>query len=55
MNKTHPSVAQRLVDYIHNFGYGQLPSEVVAHSKLVILDTFGAIIAASNPKYSASR
>ena len=55
LNKTHPSVAQRLVDYIHNFGYDQLPSEVVAHSKLVILDTLGAIIAASNPKYSASR
>jgi 2-methylcitrate dehydratase PrpD len=43
-----------LVNYIQKFEYEHIPANVVAHSKLVILDTLGAIIAASNPKYSAS-
>jgi 2-methylcitrate dehydratase PrpD len=32
-----------------------VPPEVVAHAKLMLLDTLGAMLAASNPRYSATR
>jgi 2-methylcitrate dehydratase PrpD len=32
-----------------------VPKDVIAHAKLILLDTLGAMLAASNPKYSATR
>src|SRR3972149_6252960 len=37
------------------FRLRDVPPEVVAHSKLILLDTIGAMLAASNRKYSATR
>lgn len=45
----------RVVDYVLGFGYDDIPEEVVEHSKIVMLDTVGAMLAASNPAYPASR
>jgi len=44
----------KITDYIVDFCYGCIPEEVVEHSKLVVLDTIGAMLAASNPSYPAS-
>jgi 2-methylcitrate dehydratase PrpD len=43
--------AQRLA----TFRLKDVPREVVAHAKLMLLDTLGAMLAASNSKYSATR
>lgn len=43
----------KIADYIADFSYGGIPHEVVERSKLVILDTIGAMIAAANPSYLA--
>ena len=45
----------RIVDYVLEFDYDNIPDKVVEHTKIIILDTLGAILAASNPKYPASR
>jgi 2-methylcitrate dehydratase PrpD len=37
------------------FRLRDVPPEVVVHSKLILLDTIGAMLAASNRKYSATR
>ncbi|MBI1928805.1 MmgE/PrpD family protein [Candidatus Poribacteria bacterium] len=56
MSKAYATpVICRLVDFIQQFEYAALSASVISQSKTVILDTLGAIIAASNPKYSASR
>jgi 2-methylcitrate dehydratase PrpD len=48
-------LTENLVDYIIAFDNGAIPNEVIEYSKLVILDTIGAMIAATNPSYSAGR
>ena len=50
-----PSVAARLAEQVAAFRLKDVPEEVVAHAKLILLDTIGAMLAASNRKYSASR
>src|SRR5262249_5790841 len=49
------SVSQTLAERIAAFRYQDLPDELVAHSKLYLLDTLGAMLVASAPKYPASR
>jgi len=43
--------AQRL----HRFRLREVPKQVVAQAKPILLDTIGAMLAASNRKYSATR
>ena len=45
----------KLVDYIEAFYYENMPSEVISRSKLILLDTLGAILAASSPEYEGTR
>lgn len=45
----------KIADYIQGFDYGDIPREVVEHTKIVILDTMGAMLSASNSAYPASR
>lgn len=44
---------EKITDHIVGFGFSAIPEEVVEHSKLVILDTIGAMLAAANPSYPA--
>lgn len=48
-------LTQRLAEYIKGFTFENMPEEVVSRSKLILLDTLGAILAASSPNYSAGR
>ncbi|HEV8439302.1 MAG TPA: MmgE/PrpD family protein [Methylomirabilota bacterium] len=50
-----PAVSQQLADRIAAFRYSDLPSDLVAQAKLYLLDTLGAMLVASAPKYPASR
>ena len=52
---TEGSYTSRIADYALEFDYSDIPEEVVKHTKVVILDTVGAMLAASNPIYPASR
>jgi len=52
---TEGSYTSRIADYALEFDYDDIPEEVVKHTKVVILDTVGAMLAASNPIYPASR
>ncbi len=45
----------QLANHLAAFRLRQVPPEVVAQAKLMLLDTLGAMLAASNPKYSATR
>ena len=46
---------EKLLDHALSFRYRDIPVEVVEHSKTVILDTIGAMLAASDPRYPAGR
>lgn len=46
---------RQVVDFVHDLSFNDLPGEVIEHTKLVLLDTIGALIAASNSKYDAGR
>lgn len=46
---------KKVVDFVYDLSFNDLPDEVIAHTKLVLLDTIGALIAASNSKYDAGR
>jgi 2-methylcitrate dehydratase PrpD len=46
---------EKLLDYALSFRYRDISENVVDHSKTVILDTIGAMLTASDPRYSASR
>ncbi len=46
---------EKLLDHATSFRYGDIPEDVVGHSKTVILDTIGAMLAASDPRYPAGR
>jgi len=50
-----PSVSRALAQRISRFRYRDLPPDVVAHAKLYLLDTIGAMLAAAAPRYPASR
>jgi 2-methylcitrate dehydratase PrpD len=45
----------RLADYAAAFRYEQLPVEGIAAARTIVLDTLGALLLGSLPKYSASR
>ncbi len=48
-------VSRELAERIARFRYRDLPADVAAHAKLYLLDTIGAMLAASPPRYPASR
>ena len=48
-------VSARLAERISSFRYQDLPDGVVAHAKRCLLDTLGAMLVASSPRYPASR
>jgi 2-methylcitrate dehydratase PrpD len=52
---TSALVSQRLAERIATFRYQDLPADLVAQAKLYLLDTLGAMLAASSPRYPASR
>jgi 2-methylcitrate dehydratase PrpD len=45
----------QMAERLAAFRLRDVPPEVVAHAKLILLDTLGAMLAASSPKYSATR
>ncbi len=49
------SVSQRLAERIAAFHYRDMPADLVAQAKLYLLDTLGAMLVASAPRYPASR
>lgn len=49
------SVSAQIADRLAKFRLKHVPTDVVSHAKLILLDTLGAMLAASNPKYSATR
>jgi len=49
------SLSAQFAERLATFRLKEVPKEVVAHAKLLLLDTLGAMLAASNPKYSATR
>ena len=54
MTKPSPRSTQ-LAERLAAFRLSDVPPEVVAHARLILLDTLGAMLAASSPKYSATR
>jgi 2-methylcitrate dehydratase PrpD len=50
-----PSLATRFAEQVAAFRLKDVPPEVVAHARLILVDTLGAMLAASNPRYSAGR
>lgn len=55
MEEKLTGLTDRFVRYIEDFSFDSMPPEVVRQSKLILLDTLGAILAASSPRYSGSR
>jgi len=49
------AVTLRLAERVAAFRHQGLPPELVAHAKLYLLDTLGAMLVASAPKYPGSR
>jgi 2-methylcitrate dehydratase PrpD len=49
------TIVADVVKFAKDLAFRDLPSGVVEHAKLVLLDTLGVLLAASNPKYSAPR
>ena len=52
---TPTSATRAIVEFSTRFDYRQIPPEVVQQGKLIILDTIGAMLAASDPQYPGSR
>jgi 2-methylcitrate dehydratase PrpD len=48
-------VTRKVVAFARETGFRDLASPVVTHAKLVLLDTLGAMLSASNPKYPAGK
>lgn len=46
---------ERLVRYAAGFRFDRLPEEAVAEIKTLVLDSLGAMLAASHPRYSSTR
>jgi len=55
MKEQPRGLTHKFAEYIKEFTFESMPPEVVHRSKLILLDTLGAILAASSPHYSASR
>ena len=49
------AVTLRLAERVAAFRHQDLPPELVAHAKLYLLDTLGAMLVASAPQYPGSR
>ncbi len=49
------SVSRELAERIARFHYRDLPGDLVAHAKLYLLDTIGAMLVAAAPRYPAGR
>jgi len=49
------SLAVRFAQQLANFRLKDVPDDVIAHARLMLLDGLGAMLAASAPKYSATR
>ena len=45
----------QLAERLAAFRLSDVPPEVVSHARLILLDTLGAMLAASSPRYSATR
>ncbi|HTU02631.1 MAG TPA: MmgE/PrpD family protein, partial [Candidatus Sulfotelmatobacter sp.] len=50
-----PSLSAEFAERIASFRLKDIPADVVEHARLMLLDTLGAMLAASAPKYSATR
>jgi 2-methylcitrate dehydratase PrpD len=50
-----PSIAAQFAERLAAFRLKDVPPAVVAHARFILLDTLGAMLAASAPKYSATR
>jgi 2-methylcitrate dehydratase PrpD len=48
-------VSSLLAERLAAFRLREVPSGVIAHTRLILLDTIGAMLAASAPRYSATR
>ena len=46
---------ESLARFITEFSYNDMPPEVIARSKIILLDTLGAMLAASDPVYPGSK
>ncbi|MBW1696806.1 MAG: MmgE/PrpD family protein [Deltaproteobacteria bacterium] len=53
--KKSGSITERIVHFLKHLSFDELPADVVSQAKLVVLDTLGAMLAATKPKYSAGR
>lgn len=49
------SISSRFAERLAAFRFQDLPPEVVLHAKLALLDTLGAMLLASSPRYPAGR
>lgn len=49
------SLMSKIINFTQKLNYEDIPPAVVDHTKLVVLDTLGAILAASNPRYNAGK
>ena len=49
------NLTQKLAEFVKNISLTDVPTDVIDCSKLVLLDTLGAMMAASAPKYSAGK
>jgi 2-methylcitrate dehydratase PrpD len=49
------SRSTRLAEHLAAFRLRDVPSEVLAHARLILLDTLGAMLAASSRRFSATR
>jgi len=49
------NLTKRIVGFAEGLSFSDLSVDVINHAKLVLLDTLGALLAASDPKYSAGR
>ncbi len=53
--ETGVPLSAQFADRLAAFHLKDVPRDVIAHAKLILLDTVGAMLAASNSKYSATR
>jgi 2-methylcitrate dehydratase PrpD len=55
MDKDRSGYSEQIAEFCSNFDLTKIPKDVMERAKLIILDTLGAILAASHPKYPAGR
>ena len=53
--KLSEGYAEKLAAFAAHLTYEDLPQDVIRQTKVLLLDTLGALLAASSPKYSAGR